>query len=137
MLTDARTGRFITQRQVPRLALTKVTIDPSSNTLGLSAPTTSTLHLALNPRDADLSSQYKVRVWYDDVYGSSSSEAAQKWLTAFVGKPTRLLYRDSRETRLVPRYLPGDPTCHLLPQSGFADVFPFHTITEPSLSHVN
>ncbi|KAJ2701222.1 hypothetical protein H4218_001515 [Coemansia sp. IMI 209128] len=137
MLTDAHTGRFITQRQVPRLALIKVAINPDSNTLELSAPSSPALRLPLNPQTTDLGAQYKVRVWYDDVYGRCCGEAARKWLTAFVGKPTRLLYKDSNETRLVSRYLPDDPTCLLPPQSGFADVFPFHITTEPSLAHVN
>ncbi|KAJ2811658.1 hypothetical protein GGI24_006799, partial [Coemansia furcata] len=137
MLTDAQTGRFVTQRQVPRLALIKVLIDAKSDTLELSAPGMLTaLRLPLHPQlGVDLGSQYKVRVWYDDVYGRCCGETAQAWLTTFVGKPTRLLYKDNAKTRLVSRYLPSDETCHLPPQSGFADVFPFHIITDTSLDH--
>ncbi|KAJ2104379.1 hypothetical protein IW146_008654 [Coemansia sp. RSA 922] len=139
ILTDAKSGRFVTQRQVPQLALIKVSIDTKSSTLELSAPSMpTTLQLPLHPQPGvDLGEQYKVRIWYDDVYGRCCGEAAQAWLTTFVGKPIRLLYKDSAETRLVSRYLPDDETCHLPPQSGFADVFPFHIITDTSLDHVN
>ncbi|KAI9503966.1 hypothetical protein GGI25_000848 [Coemansia spiralis] len=139
MLTDARSGRFVTQRQVSKLALVKVTINEADDTLGLSTeamPTT--LRLPLHPQlGRDLGEQFKVRVWYDDVFGRCCGKQANDWLTEFVGRPIRLLYKDPAAQRLVSRYLPAKEVCPEPPQSGFADVFPFHITTDVSLCDVN
>ncbi|KAJ2852474.1 hypothetical protein GGI22_005177 [Coemansia erecta] len=139
MLTDARSGRFVTQRQVPRLALIRVAIDEHSGTLELSAESMATaLRLPLHPQPgADLGAQFKVRVWYDTVVGRCCGAQANGWLTEFVGKPIRLLYKDADEQRLVSRYAPARDVCPVAPQSGFADVFPFHITTDVSLDEVN
>ncbi|KAJ2685431.1 hypothetical protein H4R19_006804, partial [Coemansia spiralis] len=137
MLVDARNGRFVTQRQVPRLALIRVAI--CGDVLELAADAMAApLRLPLRPNaDRDLGDRLTVRVWYDNVAGRCCGPAAAAWLTAFVGRPTRLLYKDPAAPRLVSRYLPADGLCDAPPQTGFADVFPFHITTEPSLTDIN
>ncbi|KAJ1960283.1 hypothetical protein GGI12_003887 [Dipsacomyces acuminosporus] len=140
MLTYAKYGRFVTQRQEPRLALISVAINREEDKLELSASSMpTTLRLPLRPSLAagDLGEQHKVRVWYDDVLARSCGEEADSWLTEFVGKPIRLLYKDSASPRLVSRYVPEDGEFEVPPQSGFADVHPFHITTDPSLEDVN
>ncbi|KAJ2500594.1 hypothetical protein GGH96_002637 [Coemansia sp. RSA 1972] len=135
MLVDARSGRFVTQRQHPRLALIRVTINEKCGMLELDAPGMSTLQVALNP--TDLGARVPVRVWYDTVMGRRCSAHADAWVTQFVGKPTHLLYKDPGpdHVRLVSRYVPEK--CAHAPQAGFADVFPLHVTTSPSLADVN
>ncbi|KAJ1926077.1 hypothetical protein FBU59_007347, partial [Linderina macrospora] len=87
--------------------------------------------------ETDLGEQFKVRVWYDDVYGRCCGDQARAWLTEFIGKPTRLVYKDPTQPRMVSRYVPSTDVCPLPPQSSFADVFPLHITTQPSLEHVN
>ncbi|KAJ2767126.1 hypothetical protein IWQ57_004084 [Coemansia nantahalensis] len=137
MLVDARSGRFVTQRQVPRLALIRVAICGDKLELAADAMA-APLHLPLHPDvGRDLGDRATVRVWYDDVVGRCCGPAAAAWLTTFVGRPTRMLYKDPAATRLVSRYLPADGLCDTPPQAGFADVFPFHITTDPSLADVN
>ncbi|KAJ1743489.1 hypothetical protein LPJ79_000063 [Coemansia sp. RSA 1821] len=135
MLVDARSKRFVTQRQLPRLALVQVTINQAEQLLELSADSMPPLQLPLHPQPADLHDSVSVRVWYDMVEARRCGDAADSWVTQLVGRPTWLLYKDPQKPRLVSRYVPQN--CKDAPQSGFADVFPLHVTTEPSLDDVN
>ncbi|KAI8322529.1 hypothetical protein GQ54DRAFT_145844 [Martensiomyces pterosporus] len=139
MLTDAKTGRFLTQRQEPKMTLINVSINRAEDKLELStAAMPTTLRLPLHPQPGKgLGEQFTVRVWYDSVLGRSCGQEADDWLSEFLGKPIRLLYKDPAEPRLVSRYLPKEGSCEVPPQSGFADVHPFHITTDPSLDDVN
>ncbi|ORX68314.1 hypothetical protein DL89DRAFT_323854 [Linderina pennispora] len=138
MLLYEKTGRFVTQRQEPHMALIKVAIDEPGNRLVLSADSMAdVLAVPLHPQAGDLGEQFAVRVWYDDVIGRCCGDSARAWLSAFIGKPVRLVYKDPDATRMVSRYVPSQDICPLPPQSSFADVFPFHITTQPSLAHVN
>ncbi|KAJ1952404.1 hypothetical protein EC988_003575 [Linderina pennispora] len=138
MLLYEKTGRFVTQRQEPHMALIKVAIDEPGNRLVLSADSMAdVLAVPLHPQAGDLGEQFAVRVWYDDVIGRCCGDSARAWLSAFIGKPVRLVYKDPDATRMVSRYVPSPDICPLPPQSSFADVFPFHITTQPSLAHVN
>ncbi|KAJ1842978.1 hypothetical protein LPJ73_005630 [Coemansia sp. RSA 2703] len=134
MIVSTTTGRFVTQRQHPRLALIQVQIDHTTNQLILHAPTMpQALHVPLTPPTQTV--QQNVRVWYDTVSGLCCGDEASKWLTQYTGKPVRLLRKDPEAPRLVSRYVPKE--CTEPPQAAFADVFPLHLTTEPSLRHVN
>ncbi|KAJ2822116.1 hypothetical protein IWW50_004349 [Coemansia erecta] len=133
MFVDAQSTRFVTQRQVPRLALVRVAIDEKHGRLELTAPSMPVLHVPLQSQE--LGAPVSVRVWYDTVAGRRCAADADAWATQFVGRPTWLLCKDPGEPRLVSRYVPGG--CTDAPQSGFADVFPLHVTTEPSLADVN
>ncbi|KAJ1811979.1 hypothetical protein LPJ56_000128 [Coemansia sp. RSA 2599] len=139
MVINSKTGRFVTQRQVPELSLVGVKIDEAQGILELSAPSVeATLRLPLHPqRDRDLGEKIKVRVWYDDVIGRCCGDDARAWFAQVIGKPARLVYKDPDEPRLVSRYLPKEGSCETPPKSGFADVFPFHITTDQSLEDVN
>ncbi|KAJ2808269.1 hypothetical protein H4R20_000952 [Coemansia guatemalensis] len=136
MIVNAKSGRFVTQRQVPRLALVRVSIN--APWLELSAPSmSSVLKLPLRPKDTELGPPTKVRVWYDDVVGRCCGEEASLWLTEFVGRPMRLLYKDPDSRRLISRYAPPADLCQVPVQSAFADVHPFHIVTDVSLNEIN
>ncbi|KAJ2611837.1 hypothetical protein H4S08_002977 [Coemansia sp. RSA 1365] len=136
MIVNAKSGRFVTQRQVPRLALVQVSIN--APWLELSAPSmSSVLRLPLHPKDTELGPPTKVRVWYDDVLGRCCGEQASLWLTEFVGRPVRLLYKDPDSSRLISRYAPPANLCKVPVQSAFADVHPFHIVTDISLDEIN
>ncbi|KAJ2781154.1 hypothetical protein GGI15_003296 [Coemansia interrupta] len=135
MIVGTKTGRFITQRQHPPLALIRVLIDQPHNQLTLHAPAMpQPLHLPLAP-PACSSDQYSVRVWYDTVSGLCCGPEAAQWLTEYIGKPVRLLRKHPDHPRLVSRYVPAE--CSQPPQAAFADVFPLHVTTTPSLAHLN
>ncbi|KAJ2725189.1 hypothetical protein GGI07_001451 [Coemansia sp. Benny D115] len=137
MVIDAKSNRFITQRQHPRLALVKPTIHAQDGYLELTAPDMpEPLRVPLTP-DSSKGDRVCVRVWYDDVWGRCCGPEAAAWFSAFTGKPARLLSKDPETPRLVSRYAPAPEICPERPQSGFADVFPFHLITEESLEDVN
>ncbi|KAJ1724853.1 hypothetical protein LPJ53_000921 [Coemansia erecta] len=140
MIVSTTTGRFVTQRQQPRLALIQVQIDQQANRLTLQAPSMpQKLHVPLiaPPTTASTTDQqqHSVRVWYDTVSGICCGASAAQWLTEYIGKPVRLLRKDPETPRHVSRYVPAD--CTERPQAAFADVFPLHLTTTPSLRHVN
>ncbi|KAJ2084331.1 hypothetical protein H4R24_000124 [Coemansia sp. RSA 988] len=136
MIINAKSGRFVTQRQVPSLALIRVSIN--APWLELSTPSmSSVLRLPLHPKDTELGLPNKVRVWYDDVVGRCCGEEASLWLTEFVGRPMRLLYKDPDSPRFISRYVPPADLCQVPAQSDFADVHPFHIVTDVSLNEIN
>lgn len=136
MLSDVRSNRFVTQRQVPALSQIKVAIGSSELVLTakkMPQPLVLPLNLAREDLGAEL---IRVRVWFDDVYGRCCGERAREWLSEFVGRPTRLLYQAQEEApRMVTRYLPD--AMQVQPRTGYADVHPLHLITEPSLQDVS
>jgi len=78
MVVDAQ-GEFVTQRELPRMAL----IQPAFKLgqLVLRAPGMLALHLALDAAEAPLS----VRVWDDEVEAYDMGGVAAQWFSDFVG----------------------------------------------------
>lgn len=78
MVVDAE-GRFVTQRELPRMAL----IEPSFKLgqLVLRAPGMLALHLARDAAEAPL----RVRVWDDEVEAYDMGDLAAQWFTDFLG----------------------------------------------------
>jgi len=78
MVVDAQ-GEFVTQRELPRMAL----IQPAFKLgqLVLRAPGMLALHLALDAAEAPLS----VRVWDDEVEAYDMGDVAAQWFSDFVG----------------------------------------------------
>jgi len=120
-------GRFLTQRTEPRLALVDVAIDPTA--LWLSAPGAPSLRV---PRVADGRARRRVQVWRDEVDAIDCGEAAAAWTSAWLGRPTMLVFMpDDVERRVNPKYAqPHDIV-------GFADGFPFLLASTSSLDDVN
>lgn len=126
MLIDAD-GRFVTQREHPRLALVEVT--PQGGGLRVTAP--GRAPLAVPPRCAD-ARQTSVRVWRATLEAAVADDAVNAWFSDYLGFDCRLVGMSDRHRRAVPHpaALPGD-------EVGFADGAPLLLISSASLEDLN
>lgn len=120
-------GRFLTQREWPRMALIGTHITGRGE-LTLSAPEMPDLILPGRNSDARLA----VEVWGDTVEAVATEPAADAWLSAFLDTPCRLVHLADDSVRTV------DPD-FATPQDqvGFADGFPFLLISQASLDDLS
>src|SRR5512137_2123769 len=87
-------GRFVTQREVPRLALIATELDKDA--LTLAAPGAGRLAVPL-----ELSADVRqVTVWGDHCPAFDQGEPAARWLTELLGRPLRLVRFDPSHRRL-------------------------------------
>ena len=93
MVVDAE-GRFVTQRQLPRMALVR----PQMKNLEviLRAPGMLALHLAIEQVEEPV----KVRVWDDEVAAYDMGAVAAQWFSDFLGARLRLVRFDPEHRRL-------------------------------------
>jgi uncharacterized protein len=93
MVVDAE-GRFVTQRQLPRMALVR----PQMKNLEviLRAPGMLALHLAIEQVEEPV----KVRVWEDEVSAYDMGAVAAQWFSDFLGARLRLVRFDPEHRRL-------------------------------------
>jgi len=126
MVVDAD-GRFLTQRQQPRMALIQARVGADGR-LQLQAPGMRGIEVALTHARARMA----VRVWDDRLLADPVDEAADRWLGEVLGLSCRLVYLPEDVRRPVdPDYAqPAD-------QVGFADGFPFLLISQASLDDLN
>ena len=126
MVVDA-TGRFVTQRELPRMALISTSIDGSA--LTLAAPGVAGLRVPLMLPGAALS----VTVWRDTCSGIDQGTSAAAWLSAFLRQDLRLVRFDSSMRRRSDRHYTGEDDAH----TEFADGFALLVISEASLADLN
>jgi uncharacterized protein len=125
MLVDAQ-GGFLTQRQLPRMALIDVRLDGDGLALRCGR---SALTVARPPIDAPL---LEVTVWRDRCLAQAADAEADRWFSGLLGRPCRLVYLPDSQVRAVdPRFARPDD------QVGFADGFPFLLISQASLDDLN
>ncbi len=126
MLVD-EDGWFISQRELPRMALIQVRIEPDR--LVVDAPGMSSLELPLDPTTGKT---IPARIWDDVVEASLVGEDADRWFGEFLGLRCSLVFLPDESVRPVdPDYgEAGD-------QVGLADGFPFLLISEASLADLN
>jgi uncharacterized protein YcbX len=118
-------GRFLTQRELPRMAL--ITPDLTDNGLRLHAPGMVDLDVLQGTGD-----QLQVQVWRDECTARTMNTVADQWLSDFLGQPCRLVYLPDEQRRQV------DQTyARTEDQVGFADGFPFLLISRASLNDLN
>ena len=123
------TGKFLTQRVVPRMAL--VTAAVTSQALVLSAEGAGQVSVprAANPAAPVLT----VSVWKSEgLLAEDCGESAAIWLSDFLQVKCRLVRIGEKFSRpiLKPSAQPGDAVT-------FADAYPFLVISEASLAHLN
>lgn len=126
MVVDAD-GRFLTQREHPRLAL----IEPRLRAGGVTV--TAPGMPALTVADADEGPRVRVVVWRDTCRAVDQGEEAAAWFSDYLGVPCRLVrMADDFVRRVDGRYArrPDD-------QAGFADGYPFLLLSDASLADLN
>ena len=126
MIVDPR-GHFLTQRQLPRMALIHPT--RTADTLTLAAPGMS--RVCLTPRlDRD---RVHVTVWNDRVAAIDQGLAVADWLSTFLQTPCRLVRQADDAVRAVDREFATHPTDEV----SFADGYPLLLVSEESLCDLN
>jgi uncharacterized protein len=121
-------GKFITQREQPRMALIRPAID-ADGMLTVQAPD---MPVVVIPGD-EQGPRYEVVVWkYSGEAVDQGNELAE-WFSRFLGIACRLVMFPNDVVRKVnPRYARSEQD-----QVGFADGYPFLLISEASLADLN
>ncbi|HAA28829.1 MAG TPA: MOSC domain-containing protein [Cyanobacteria bacterium UBA8553] len=126
MLVD-ETGKFLTQRQFPRMALISVLLN--QNQLVVKAPNQKSLSL---PIHMDSDDYVRVQVWNSICDAIPLGEEVSQWFSEFLEISCQLVYMPESSFRPVnPRYATDNE------QVSFADGFPFLLISEASLEDLN
>jgi hypothetical protein len=126
MLVDER-REFVTQRELPKLALIRPTL--RANEVVLRAPGMLALHLALDRVESPLN----VCVWDDWVPAWDMGPLAAQWCSDFAGRPLRLVRFDPEYRRLSERRWTGAHEG----VSAFADGFAVLVASTASLAELN
>ncbi len=126
MLVDER-REFVTQRELPKLALIRPTL--RANEVVLRAPGMLALHLALDRVESPLN----VCVWDDWVPAWDMGPLAAQWCSDFAGRPLRLVRFDPEYRRLSERRWTGAHEG----VSAFADGFALLVASTASLAELN
>lgn len=120
-------GRFVTQREQPRLALIETAIDATA--LTLRAPEMPVLSVPLAERGAAL----EVKCWNDMCAAHDAGTAAAEWLSTFLRSPHRLVRFDPARRR--PSNLERTKGREAL--NRFTDGYPWMVLSEASLADLN
>jgi uncharacterized protein YcbX len=129
MVVDAG-GRFVTQREAPRMALIAPALE--SGTLVLRAPDLEALHVAVDlpfGRTADLA----VQVWNHTCRAFDEGDAAAAWLSRHLGRPSRLARFDPAHKRASNR----ERTQGVEALNRFSDGYPILMASRASLTDLN
>src|SRR5437773_547871 len=125
MSVDAA-GRFLTQRERPRLALIRPAL--AEGHLHLDAPGRPSLRI---PLESDRPPARRVQVWNDVCEAWDEGPPAAAWLGAHLGHPAHLVrMTDDWERPVDPDHAPRPA------RTGFADAFPL-LVCEASLVELN
>jgi len=120
-------GRFVTQRECPRLATIRVTL--AGGTIGLAADGAGSVTVPLDLRGAPVD----VTVWRDRCRANDQGEDAARWLSDALARPLRLVRFAPAQRRL------SDPawTGGLEAANRFSDGFALLAISRASLADLN
>jgi uncharacterized protein YcbX len=120
-------GRFMTQREEPRLALVETHIGAA--TLRLRSEGHGALEVPLRGDGETV----EVTCWRDRCAAFDAGKEAAMWLSDYLGRPARLVRFDARRKR------PADPgwTKGVEALNRFTDAFPWLLISQASLDDLN
>jgi len=126
-------GRFMTQREEPRLALIETALldkrAPGDTGLRLRIPGGS--ELQVSPVAAGR--EVEVTIWKDNCAAFDAGDEAAEFLTGYLGSPVRLVRFDPRHRRASdPQWTPGIEALNQ-----FSDGFPWLLASEASLEDLN
>jgi uncharacterized protein len=126
MVVDAA-GRFVSQRELPRMALIRVAL--KSNELILRAPGMLAVHVALDR----VEERAEVEVWNDRVAAFDMGALCAQWFSDFLGSKLRLVRFDPDVRRLSSPEWTGA----LEAENTFQDAFPLLVASTASLAELN
>ncbi|HET8746798.1 MAG TPA: MOSC N-terminal beta barrel domain-containing protein [Ramlibacter sp.] len=126
MVVDEK-GDFVSQRELPRMALIRPQIRLSD--VVLRAPGMLALHLQIDTVEEPV----KVRVWDDEVQAYDMGAVAAQWFSDFLGRPLRLVRFDPEQQRLASRKWTGDAEA----PTQFQDGYPLLVTSTASLDLLN
>jgi hypothetical protein len=126
MIVDAA-GRFVSQRELPRLALIGTAL--SDGALTLTAPDREPLTIPLEGSGP----RRPVMVWRDTIQALDEGDGAARWLSTWCDQELRLVRFDPTLRRYCNRAYAGDSGAH----TGFADGYPLLVLGEASLADLN
>ena len=126
MVVDDK-GEFLTQRELPRMALIQPQLKHYE--MVLRAPGMLALHIKLDEVEAPV----RVRVWSDEVAAFDMGSVAAQWFSDFLGTTARLVRFDPEHKRVSNR----DWTSGFEALNQFSDGFPVLVISEASLVQLN
>ncbi|HMV97450.1 MAG TPA: MOSC domain-containing protein [Anaerolineales bacterium] len=128
MMVVTPSGKFLTQREYPRLALVTPTV--KNGMVTLSAPNFDSLQFGIQSTGTPT----PVEVWKSkDVSAIDQGEESAQWLSDWLGVSVRLVHvADGFKRKLNPEY-----AIHADDHTGFADGYPILIISEESLQDLN
>jgi uncharacterized protein YcbX len=131
MVVDAK-GEFVTQRQLPRMALIRPQMKHTE--VVLRAPGMLALHLAFDRVEEPV----RVRVWKDEVAAYDMGDIAAQWFSDFLSEPgkpqaLRLVRFDPEQKRLSNLQWTGGVEA----ENQFSDGYPLLVASEGSLAELN
>jgi uncharacterized protein YcbX len=126
MVVDAA-GRFISQRELPRLALVQPTLKVSE--MVLRAPGMLALHVALDRVEQPV----RATVWDDEVAAYDMGDLCAQWFSDFLGRAARLVRFDPAQRRLADHRWTGAVDA----ETAFADGFPLLVTSTAALAELN
>jgi uncharacterized protein YcbX len=120
-------GSFLTQRELPRMALIQPQL--KYHDMVLRAPGMLALHIALDQVQEPL----RVTIWDDEVQAYDMGPIAAQWFSDFLGVKARLVRFDPEEKRVSSRQWTGDVEA----LNQFSDGYPVLVLSEASLAGLN
>ena len=126
MIVDSD-GRFLSQREEPRLALIQTAL--LDGALELSEAGASRVAIAFDCAGPSR----PVTIWHDTVPAIDQGDAAARWLSGLLGRELRLVRFDPAVHRLCNTVYAGQSGAH----TGFADAYPVLVLSEASLADLN
>ena len=120
-------GEFVTQRELPRMALVKPKL--KLHEVVLRAPGMLALHLQIEAVEQPV----RVRIWDDDVSAYDMGPIAAQWFSDFLGRKLRLVRFDPDHRRLSSRKWTGEVEA----PNQFSDGFPLLVASRASLDLLN
>jgi uncharacterized protein YcbX len=126
MVVDAD-ARFVTQRELPRMALIRPTLKTFE--MVLRAPGMLTLHIALDEVEAPC----RVKVWKDEVAAYDMGGLAAQWFSTFLHRDLRLVRFDPAQRRLSSAKWTGA----IEAENAFSDGYPILVASSAGLDELN
>lgn len=120
-------GVFLTQRELPRMALIQPQL--KYHDMVLRAPGMLALHIALD----QVQEPVRVKIWNDEVKAYDMGPIAAQWFSDFLGVKARMVRFDPEEKRLSSAQWTGEEEA----LNQFSDGYPVLVLSEASLAGLN